>query len=77
MKQLKSKAKQLPIEEVKLNALKNTDNWSKIKSPVLDAYNNSPHSTTKIAPNKVNKDNEIQVLMNINKRAKKGVIILN
>jgi hypothetical protein len=51
--------------------LKNTDNWSKILSPVLDAYNNSPHSTTKIAPNKVNKENEIQVLMNISKRAKK------
>jgi hypothetical protein len=57
--------------------LKNTDNWSKPVSPVLDAYNNSPHSTTKIAHNKVNKDNEIQVLMNINKRAKKKVIILN
>ncbi len=27
---------------------KNTDNWSKIASPVLDAYNNSPHSTTKM-----------------------------
>ena len=40
-------------------------------SPVLDAYNNSPHSTTKIAPNKVNKENEMQVLMNISKRAKK------
>ena len=57
---------------MKYMKLKNTDNWSKIVSPVLDAYNNSPHSTTKIAPNKVNKDNEIQVLMNINKRAKKG-----
>jgi hypothetical protein len=42
-------------------------------SPVLDAYNNSPHSTSKIAPNKVNKYNEIQVLMNISKRAKKGI----
>jgi hypothetical protein len=49
--------------------LKNTDNWSKIISPVLDVYNNSPHSTTKIATNKVNKENEIQVLMNISKRA--------
>ncbi len=47
--------------------LKNTDNWSKIVSPVLDAYNCSPHSTIKIAPNKVNKNNEIQVLMNIKK----------
>jgi hypothetical protein len=57
---------------MKYMKLKNTDNWSKIVSPVLDAYNNSPHSTTKIAPNKVNKENEIQVLMNISKRAKKG-----
>ncbi len=39
--------------------------------PALDAYNNSSHSTTKIAPNKVNKDNENQVLMNIGKKAKK------
>ena len=40
-------------------------------TPVLDAYNNNPHSITKLAPNKVNTDNEIQVLMNISKRAKK------
>ncbi len=37
-----------------------TDNWSKIVSPVLDAYNNSPHSTTKIAPYKVNKYNDFK-----------------
>ena len=41
--------------------LKNTDNWSKIVSPVLDSYNSNPHSTTKIAPDKVNTDNEYQV----------------
>ena len=52
--------------------LKNTDNWSKIMGPVLDADDNNPHSITKIAPNKINKENEIQVLMNISKRAKKG-----
>jgi hypothetical protein len=40
-------------------------------APVLDAYNKNPHSITKIAPNQVYKDNEIQVLMNISKRAKK------
>jgi hypothetical protein len=58
--------------------LKNTDHWSKIVSHVSsDAFNNSPHSTTKIAPSKVNKENEIQVLLNINKRANKRVIILN
>ncbi len=56
---------------IRYKKLKNTDNCSKIVTPVLDAKNNSPHSTTKISPNKVNKDNEMQVLMNINKRAKK------
>ena len=56
---------------MKYMKLKITDNWSKIIGPVLDAYNNSPHSITRIAPNKVNKDNQIQVLMNINDRAKK------
>ncbi len=54
---------------MKYTKLKN--NWSKIVSPVFDAYNNSPHSTTKIAPNKGNKENEIQVLMNIVKEQKK------
>ncbi len=28
---------------MKYMKLKNTRNWSKIMSPVLDAYNNSPH----------------------------------
>ncbi len=56
--------------------LKNTDNWSKIMGPVLDAYNNSPHSMTKIAPYKVNKDNQNQVLIKINDRAKKRIIII-
>jgi hypothetical protein len=31
----------------------------------------------KIAPNKVNKENDIQVLMKIHKRANKRLIILN
>jgi hypothetical protein len=56
---------------MKYKKLKITDNWSKIISTVLDAYNNSPHSTTKIAPNEVNKENEIQVLMIIIKEQKK------
>ena len=34
-------------------------------TPVLDAYNNSTHSVTKIATNKSNKDNEIQVLIKL------------
>jgi hypothetical protein len=32
--------------------LKNTDNWSKILSHVLDAYYNSPHAAEKIAQKK-------------------------
>ena len=57
---------------MKYMKLKNTDNWAKIMGPVLEAYNNTPHTTTKIAPNKVNKENEMQVLININNKAKKG-----
>jgi hypothetical protein len=57
---------------MKYMKLKNTDHWAKIMSRVLDAYNDRPHSTKQIAPNKFNKDNEIQVLLNIDKRAQKG-----
>jgi hypothetical protein len=39
--------------------LKHSVNWSKIVSPVLNTYNNSPHSPTKISPNNAKKDNEI------------------
>ena len=42
---------------------------------VMPCISNTPHSTTKIASNKVNKENEIQVLMNMNKRAKKEHIL--
>ncbi len=39
--------------------------------PVLDAYNNNnPHSITKITPNKDNKGNEMQLKINVDKRAK-------
>ncbi len=58
------------------NRNKNTDKWAKIISPVLYAYNNSPHSSTKIAPNKFSKDNDIQVLMNISKEPKKEHVLL-
>ena len=44
---------------MKYMKLKNTDNWSKFVNPVLDAHNNSPHLLTKIASNKLNKDNEM------------------
>jgi hypothetical protein len=55
---------------MKYMKLKHTDKLSKIVGPVLDAYDNNPHSITKIASNKVNKDNEISVEMNIHKKAK-------
>ncbi len=42
----------------------------KITTPELDAFNNSTHSITKIAPNKLKKENEIQVLMNIREQKK-------
>jgi hypothetical protein len=38
-------------------------------TPVLDSYDYTSHSTTKIAPYKVNEDYKIQVLENIRKRA--------
>ncbi len=40
---------------MKCMKLKNTDNWAKMMGPVLDAYNNSPHTAIKIEPNKMNK----------------------
>ncbi len=43
----------------------------------LDSYNNSPHTATKIAPNKANEDNKFQVLRNKQEKKKKGEIILN
>jgi hypothetical protein len=42
---------------------KKSDNWSKIMNPVLYAYDIN-------LPNKENKGNEIQVKMNIHKRAR-------
>jgi hypothetical protein len=57
---------------MKYMKLKGTENWAKIMGPVLDSYNNTKHSSTGIEPNKVNKDNQLQVQMNISKRAKKG-----
>ncbi len=56
---------------MKYMKLQNTDDWSKIMTPVLDAYNNTSHSISKIAPHKVNKDNDIPVLMNTSKEQKK------
>jgi hypothetical protein len=57
---------------MKYMKLKNTDNWAKTMTPELEAYNYTPHSTAKIAPNKVDEDYKFDVLKNISKRAKSG-----
>ena len=49
-----------------------TDNWSKIIAPVLSAYNNTKHTSTGIAPNDINKGNEVLARMHMSKKAKKG-----
>ena len=36
--------------------LNDTKNWLEFLEPVLEAYNNTPHSKTKVAPNKVDKN---------------------
>ena len=48
-----------------------TDQWAKIIPELLNAYNDTPHSSTKIAPNDINKSNEIEARMNIIKRSRK------
>ena len=48
-----------------------TDNWAKIIPDILKAYNNTPHSSTKISPNDINKGNETEARMNILKRSRK------
>ena len=40
-----------------------TDNWADVIKILLDAYNNTPHSSTGIAPNKINNDNITQARM--------------
>ena len=52
--------------------LTNTDNWSKIIGPCLDAYNNTKHSATGVAPNDVNKDNQVAIQRRLDERSKKG-----
>ncbi|MFN9110961.1 MAG: transposase family protein, partial [Bacteroidota bacterium] len=49
----------------------NTDNWSKILPIVVNADNNTPHSSTGIAPNDVNASNVMQAKLNMAKRAKR------
>jgi transposase InsO family protein len=55
----------------KYMAYHNTDNWSKILPKIIDAYNDTPHSSTGIAPNDVNASNAMQAKLNMAKRAKR------
>ena len=57
---------------VKYMNLHNTKNWSEFLPSVLDAYNNTKHSATGVAPNDVNSKNEIQIAMKLRKHAKVG-----
>jgi hypothetical protein len=41
----------------KYMALHRTDNWAKALDKVLDGYNNTPHSSTGIAPNDIDDEN--------------------
>ncbi|MFN9115832.1 MAG: DDE-type integrase/transposase/recombinase [Bacteroidota bacterium] len=54
----------------KYMAYHNTDNWSKVLSQIVDAYNNTPHSSTLIAPNDINKNNIMDAKLNMHRRSK-------
>jgi transposase InsO family protein len=54
----------------KYMAYHDTANWSDVLDILVDAYNNTPHSSTKIAPNKINQTNQLQARMNMLNRAK-------
>mgnify|MGYP000193273490 CR=1 FL=1 len=57
---------------MKYMKLTNTDNWSKIIGPCLDAYNSTKHSATGVAPNDVNKDNQVAIQRRLYEKSKKG-----
>ena len=54
----------------KYMALHRTDNWAKALDKVLDGYNNTPHSSTGIAPNDINEENEGTAYMNMKRKSK-------
>ena len=57
---------------MKYMKLKNTDNWSKIIAPCLDAYNNTKHSVTGVVPNYVNSRNQVAIQQRLDEKSKKG-----
>jgi hypothetical protein len=46
---------------IKYMKLHNTKNWSDFLPQVLNAYNNTKHSATGVAPNNVSSKNEIEI----------------
>ena len=62
--------KTIKYKLIKYMELNDTKNWIEFLQPVLDAYNNTPHSTTKVAPNKVNKTNEGEIAKLIRMKGK-------
>jgi hypothetical protein len=62
--------KTIKYKLVKYMELNGTKNWLEFLEPVLEAYNNTPHSTTKVAPNKVDKSNEGEIAKTIRMKGK-------
>ena len=57
---------------IKYMKLNNTKNWSDFLPQVLNAYNNTKHSATGVAPNNVNRKNELEIAMKLKNKAKMG-----
>jgi hypothetical protein len=64
--------KTIKYKLIKYMQLHNTTNWSDFLQPVLQAYNNTKHSATGVAPNDVNSKNETQIAMKLRSKAKTG-----
>jgi hypothetical protein len=54
----------------KYMAYKDTQNWSDALDILVNAYNNTPHSSTRISPNNITEENETQARMNMLRRAR-------
>jgi len=64
--------KTIKTKLIKYMSLHDTKNWSEFLPQVLEAYNNTKHSATGVAPNEVSSKNELQVAMKLRKHAKLG-----
>ena len=57
---------------IKYMRLHITKNWSDFLPQELNAYNNTKHSATGVAPNNVSSKNELEISMKLRKHAKTG-----